>query len=168
MLSFRRFALLMSLATSQLNGSAAFSPSKSQVASGIKQSSTAVEMQTKQAPAPIITDADKYSYGEESRKYRRTVYTHEEWVKHRSPNRFVRNLGTLPSSGVYKNLAKEVLATTTVATFIVAWNCIFGDYQDFEGVTHAGLMKDSIIPVLALPLAPFTLSSPSLGLLLGE
>ena len=41
-------------------------------------------------------------------------------------------------------------------------------YQDFASVSHPGPLKDLIIPVLSLPLAPFTLASPSLGLLLGE
>ena len=41
-------------------------------------------------------------YGETSRQYRRTVYTHDDWVKHRSPNRFLRNLASIPASGIYK------------------------------------------------------------------
>ena len=43
-----------------------------------------------------------------------------------------------------------------------------GDYQDLSGVTHAGPLKDTVVPMLSLPLTPFTLLSPSLGLLLGE
>jgi hypothetical protein len=65
-------------------------------------------------------------------------------------------------------LFKEVVATTSVASFVVVWNMIFGDYQDLLSVTHQGIFHDSLIPVLAMPLAPFTLSSPSLGLLLGK
>lgn len=41
-------------------------------------------------------------YGETSRQYRRTVYTHDDWVKHRSPDRFLRNLASIPASGIYK------------------------------------------------------------------
>ena len=80
------------------------------------------------------TESIETSYGEESRKFRRTaVYTHDDWVKHRSPNRFFRNLSSsFSQSGIYKNLGREVLATTVgVAPFLVTWNCIFGDYQDF-------------------------------------
>lgn len=108
------------------------------------------------------------SYGEQSRKYRRTVYTHEDWVKHRSSDRFFRNLKSIFASGVYQNLSREVFATCSVAVFVVTWNCIFGDYQDLVGVSHSGPLHDSVIPVLTLPLSPFTLLSPSLGLLLGE
>jgi hypothetical protein len=115
-----------------------------------------------------LTEDIYQSYGEESRTYRRTVYTHEDWVKHRSSNRFFRNLLSFANSGIYKSLFKEVLTTTSVAAFIVVWNMLFGEYQDFQSVTHNGPFHDSVIPILALPLAPFTLASPALGLLLGE
>ena len=125
--------------------------------------------------ASSISDDDSLSfidqfqkYGEESRQYRRTVYTHEDWVKHRSPERFTRNLSSFFDSGIYKSLFKEVAATTTAASFIVVWNMIFGQYVDLQGVTHDGAMHDSVIPALSLPLSVFTLSSPSLGLLLGK
>jgi predicted membrane chloride channel (bestrophin family) len=108
----------------------------------------------------------KDSFGEGSRQFRRTVYSHDDWVKHRSSDRFVRNIASFTNSGVYANLAKEVIATTTVSAFVVVWNAIFGDYQDLLGNFHPGPLKDSIIPVLSLPLTPFTLSSSSLGLLL--
>jgi len=50
-------------------------------------------------PPEGITDIP---YGEESRKFRRTVYTHDDWVKHRNPNRFFKNLRTTTTSGIYK------------------------------------------------------------------
>jgi len=106
----------------------------------------------------------KVVYGEESRKYRRTVYTHNEWVEHRSADRFIRNLKTIPTTGIYKNLAKEVVATTLVATFVVVYNCIVGGYTDMEGVAHPALLN--MLPVIGLPLVPFTMLTPSLGLLL--
>jgi putative membrane protein len=150
-------ALLVALAT----GSSAFvSPANH------ARVTTAISVTTKQPPAyPASLDI---SYGEESRKYRRTVYSHEDWVKHRSPDRFVRNLLATPNSGVYKNLAKEVLATTSIATLLVLWNGAVGGYSDLEGVHHAALINNIFFPLLALPLAPFTISSPSLGLLLGK
>jgi putative membrane protein len=118
-------------------------------------------------PPPFPPTKD-ISYGEESRQYRRTVYTHDDWVKHRSPDRFIRNLAAITSSGVYKNLANEVAATTGIATFICLYNAITGGVTDFEGVKHAALIQSVWAPVVGLPLAPFTLSSPSLGLLLGQ
>jgi putative membrane protein len=125
--------------------------------------------------APSVSTTARFSesdplrgvYGEESRKFRRTVYTHDDWVKHRSSDRFVKNLSSLTSSGIYKSLAKEVVATTAVATFVVFYNCLVGGFTDFSGVTHAPIIPpNEITPLFGLPLTPFTLVSPSLGLLL--
>ncbi|KAK1733442.1 bestrophin family protein [Skeletonema marinoi] len=105
-------------------------------------------------------------YGEGSRKYRRTVYTHDQWVKHRSPDRFVNNLSTLFNSGIYKNVGKEVFATTSVAIFVWAWNMLVGGYQDLAGVAHDPIIQEEWAKIVGLPLQAFTTVSPSLGLLL--
>jgi putative membrane protein len=81
---------------------------------------------------PVIPAPKEISYGEESRKYRRTVYTHDDWVKHRSSDRFVRNILTTTTSGIYKNIGREVLATTSIAVFIFFWNMGTGGYTDFS------------------------------------
>jgi len=167
--SFRRAALFIALVAAQFNESTAFTPViQGQVAIAPSTSSTATAMKTKQAPETKDDDTMKNSYGEVSRQYRRTVYSHDDWVKHRSPDRFIRNLKSFSSSGVIKNLGKEVIATTGLAAALVGWNMIFGEYQDLMSITHNGPLHDTLIPVLSLPLAPFTLSSPSLGLLLGK
>ena len=106
-------------------------------------------------------------YGEVSRQFRRTVYSHDDWKKHRSQDRFGYYLSALLKSGVYKNIGREVAVTTSVATFIWFWNLFFKEYQDFSGTWHTGVFANSIIPALGMPLTPFTLASPSLGLLLG-
>eukprot|EP00581_Thalassiosira_minuscula_P011857 CAMPEP_0183725394 /NCGR_PEP_ID=MMETSP0737-20130205/20453_1 /TAXON_ID=385413 /ORGANISM="Thalassiosira miniscula, Strain CCMP1093" /LENGTH=78 /DNA_ID=CAMNT_0025956359 /DNA_START=24 /DNA_END=257 /DNA_ORIENTATION=- len=72
--------LLLALAPSQAN---AFAPSKPSVNINV-QTPTSLEMGPPKADL-ILSE----TYGEGSRKYRRTVYTHEEWVKHRSSDRFV-------------------------------------------------------------------------------
>jgi len=107
-------------------------------------------------------------YGEGSRKYRRTVYTHDQWVKHRSPDRFVNNLSTLFNSGIYKNVGKEVVFTTSVAIFVWAWNLLVGGYQDLSGVAHDSIIQGEWAKIVGLPLQAFTTVSPSLGLLLGK
>jgi predicted membrane chloride channel (bestrophin family) len=107
-------------------------------------------------------------YGEESGQYRRTVYSHDDWKKHRSADRFLYYLGALFNSGVYKNLGRRVTATTSVAAFLCLWNALTGEYQDLERVKHAGVLSTYLLPVLGMPLVPFTLASPSLGLLLGK
>ncbi len=161
--SFRKTALSLLLVSSQISGSAAFTPQK---ATTVK-APIAAGVESVTSLASTKEEAARYTYGERSREFRRTVYSHDDWVKHRSTDRFYKNLSTIFQSGVTINLGKEVLTTTSVAAFIIGWNCIFGEYQDFNFVTHAGPMKDSVIPVLALPLSVFTLASPSLGLLLG-
>jgi hypothetical protein len=106
--------------------------------------------------------------GEEQRKFRRTVYTHDDWRKHRSQDRFVYYLAAIFKSGVYKNLGREVGLVTLVAVFVCVYNGLVGGYSDFSGVEYAGL--NTIIPALpkvGIPINAFTLTSPSLGLLLG-
>lgn len=146
----------------------AFSPAPSLVsprAGGHHRFVTAVRGNTKAPPTlPPILDI---SYGEESRKYRRTVYSHDDWRKHRSPDRFLYYISTLFSSGIYKNLGREVSLTTAIATVVVLFNAFTGGFTDFAGVKHAALISSQWLPLIGLPLAPFTLSSPALGLLLG-
>lgn len=107
-------------------------------------------------------------YGEGSRKYRRTVYTHNEWVKHRSSDRFINNLSTLFNSGIYKNIGKEVALVTVMAMFVWGWNLLVGGYQDLAGVMHDPILKENWAMMIGLPLTPFTVLNSSLGLLLGE
>ena len=126
--------------------------------------STSLYMGPPVDPSAPVTER----YGEGSRKYRRTVYTHKEWVKHRSSDRFVRNIQTLFNSGIYKQVANEVTLTSSVAVFVCAWNLLVGGYQDFAGVMHDPVIRESWAMMIGLPLTPFTLLTPSLGLLLGE
>jgi hypothetical protein len=121
---------------------------------------------TKQPPR--IRAPKEISYGEESRKYRRTVFTHDDWVQHRSPDRFIRNIITTPESGIYKNVGREIVWTVGVAVFVFVWNMIVGGYEDFGGVQHDPILSHQYLTTLQLPLTPFTLASPSLGLLLGK
>ena len=119
-------------------------------------------------PIDIDIAAAPESYGEGSRKYRRTVYTHNEWVKHRSSDRFVKNLSTSISSEIYKNIGKEVLDVGLSAVFVWAWNLVSGGYEDFSGVMHDPLITNKWATEIGLPLTIFTTLSPSLGLLLGK
>jgi putative membrane protein len=91
-------------------------------------------------------------YGEDSRKYRRTVFTHSDWVKHRASDRLFSNLSSIFQSGIVRQLFEEITLVAAIATTVVIWNDII--------VPRYG------VPMLSLPTAPFTLSSPALGLLL--
>ena len=111
-----------------------------------------------------LKDITNLPDGEEQRKYRRTVYTHDDWKKHRSQDRFFYYIAAIFSSGVYKNLFREVSLVSAIATFVVVYNGITHGYTDLDGVKHSGLIE--FLPKLALPLNVFTVTSPSLGLLL--
>lgn len=141
-------------------------------ANAFMPSAPSVPMNTKlygttKSPPPIPFPKSM-SYGEESRKYRRTVYSHDDWVKHRAPDRFIRNSLSIIASGIYQNVGGEITVVTIISAFIVLWNALCGTYTDFNGVQHSGLLHDVALPILTLPLAPFTLLSSSLGLLLGK
>lgn len=140
--------------------STAFTPQSTLRAPSINQSSTTYPTYLESITAPDLNGAEL------ARPSRRTVYSHEDWQRHRSPQRFYRNLSTITDSAVASNVAKEVLTTTSFATFLVFWNIIFGQYEDLNSISHTGPLKD-VLPTLSLPLSVFTLASPSLGLLLG-
>mmetsp|Transcript_30234 Transcript_30234/g.65286 ORF Transcript_30234/g.65286 Transcript_30234/m.65286 type:complete len:531 (-) Transcript_30234:10-1602(-) len=105
-------------------------------------------------------------FGEGSRKYRRTVYTHDQWRKHRSSDRFFNNLGTLFQSGIYKQVGNEVFLTVSIAVSVCVWNALAGGYQDFSGAMHDPVLAEGWAMKIGMPLEAFTLLSPSLGLLL--
>jgi predicted membrane chloride channel (bestrophin family) len=105
------------------------------------------------------------NYGEESRKYRRNVFSAADWVRSRRPERFLDNILTTFDSGLIRQLQYELIFIAVASAFIVVWNDLFvAGYTDFSGVYHDRLVD--FIPALQLPLAPFSLSIASLGLLL--
>eukprot|EP00526_Cylindrotheca_closterium_P017257 CAMPEP_0113643088 /NCGR_PEP_ID=MMETSP0017_2-20120614/22646_1 /TAXON_ID=2856 /ORGANISM="Cylindrotheca closterium" /LENGTH=314 /DNA_ID=CAMNT_0000554565 /DNA_START=167 /DNA_END=1111 /DNA_ORIENTATION=+ /assembly_acc=CAM_ASM_000147 len=63
---------------------------------------------------------------------------------------------SIAKSGIYKNISSEVVAVTCVATLLVIWNMIVRK-EVLSGPFTA----------MKFPMTAFTLSSPSLGLLLG-
>ena len=102
--------------------------------------------------AAATAEQGKVPYGESSRKYRRTIYKHEDWVKHRSSDRLKDNLKGIFVSGVVRQLQSEVLLIMSVAASVVLWNNDLSPYLNMGKVSLSTL--------------PFTLSSPALGLLL--
>jgi len=115
---------------------------------------------------PKLKKAKDISYGEASRKFRRTVYSHDDWVDHRSPDRFIKYLFAIPTSAIYKSLSREVVSVVAVTMTVMIYNgCVTG-YQDLSGAYHDPIWSSSLLPPLTLPLQPFTLTSSPLGLLL--
>lgn len=155
----------LTLVALAIGGANAFAPQSPRTFLAPKASALYANTQT--SPPTVTTADERSSYAEVSRSYRRTVFTHDDWVRHRSSDRFLRNLGNYFNSGVYKNIIREVGVATGIATFVVLTNLLVGEYTDLEGVKQAGLLAGNGIGKLGLPLTPFTLASPSLGLLLG-
>jgi len=152
-------------AAARMPGSHAFAPksaAKPAVVPSSSSSSSALSMGPPADPSAPLTE----QFGEGSRKYRRTVYTHEQWVKHRSTDRFSNNLSTFLSSGIYKQVGKEVAATVAVAAFVCVWNALVGGYEDFGGAMHGAVIDEGWAIKAGIPMEAFTLLSPSLGLLL--
>lgn len=102
---------------------------------------------------------------EVARRFRRTVYTHDDWKKHRQQDRFLIYLGSMFKSGVYENSRNEILLTTAIAAFVVVYNGLRGGYTDISGVAHPAPFPGQVI---GLPMNVFTLTGSSLGLLLSK
>ena len=109
---------------------------------------------------------DKSISPEEARRYRRTVYSHDDWVKHRQQDRFFIYLGSLFDSGVFQNSKREVYFCTTIATLVCFYNALAGGYTDLMGGQHGPVIPG--LQVLGIPMTAFTITSASLGLLLSK
>ena len=113
----------------------------------------------------IETNAD-LPYSEASRRYRRTVYRHADWLEHRSSTRLFGNLSGTLTSGVVRSLLTEVAAVATISTLTCAWNGAVQGFVDWQSVPHDPILHLPSFLVARLPALPFTLASPALGLLL--
>ena len=102
---------------------------------------------------------------EVARRFRRTVYTHDDWKKHRQQDRFLIYLGSMFKSGVFENSRNEIMLTTAIAAFVVVYNAISGGYTDISGIAHPAPLPGQVI---GLPMNVFTLTGSSLGLLLSK
>ncbi len=115
-----------------------------------------------------ITSKDT-DYGEDSRRFRRTYYNNESWLRHRSSDRLIRNFTTMVSSGIFRQLLRDIGVVAIVSMGIILWNCaLVAGFDDLSGHHHGPLVNSPCLPILELPRDPFVLSSPALGLLLGK
>lgn len=113
-----------------------------------------------------VENLDKVDFApEEARRFRRTVYTHDDWKKHRSQDRFLVYLGSLFSSGTFRNSEREVIVCTMLASLVCVYNALVGGYTDLVGIQHGPLIPGVVV---GIPMTAFTITSSSLGLLLSE
>lgn len=101
---------------------------------------------------PKVADSEK----EEAMKYRRTVYDHEDWRRHRSSTRHVRHLLSMTTSRVVYAIWPPVLTLTSIAALIIGYN-------------EAVMTKEILplwMPVLHLSTLPLSFTASCLSLLL--
>lgn len=178
---FRNTSLLLSLLL--VSGTSAFVPNvnrklapppstitskKTQrhVSSGVDDSKPNVSYPMQITPTDEEVSRWLSTYGEESRKYRRSYFTAGDWVRTRRPDRFVNNLLTTFNSGLVRQLSIELPVITAVSAFVCFYNDAFVEgWDDFAGVHHDKLLGIGL-PALQIPFAPFSLPVAALGLLL--
>jgi len=111
------------------------------------------------SPALILAAIkDNKEFREKDRETRRPVFGYGDWVRHRSEDRFVRNLSSLFVSRISQAIWLEVLCPTVVALLIVIsgetnWTSLLG-------------ANAALLPAINISALPFTISSASLSLLL--
>jgi hypothetical protein len=111
-------------------------------------------------------DDSGWSYGEKSRPLRRDVFGYDDWVNHRSTDRFIGNLLAILQSGVFRELLPTCFFTSAVAAFVCLYNALLvSGYDDYAGVHHATLVNFQL-PAMKFPADFFSLCTPSLALLL--
>ena len=98
---------------------------------------------------------------EKSRKYRRTVFAYSDWKKHRSARRYIDALRSWPRSNVLGGLIIQAIIVALATAAIVSWNVFVLSNQE----TYKLLGRFNL-PLFSVPSLPFSLTSPSLGLLL--
>ncbi|CAM9703849.1 unnamed protein product [Heterosigma akashiwo] len=148
-------ALLVALACVHTNAFKAPTPPQ------VVRSTSKLMMSTPAKPAEVSwlsPEFDMDDYKERARVIKRTVYDHEDWRRHRSSKRYLRNLSTLADSEIFRSLRNQLLAVTGVATFIVTYNALIGTGFDTDFGMHIGK--------LAVKPLPFSICTGSLSLLL--
>lgn len=101
--------------------------------------------------SPVIADMGK----EKSMVYRRTVFGHPEWLRHRSSKRHYRHILSIAQSRVILALGPTVLTLTGIALAIALYN---------EAVITGVLPHD--LPLLRTSPLPLQLTTPASALLL--
>lgn len=101
---------------------------------------------------PVFYDTEK----EQSRKYRRTVFTHEDWFKHRSTGRYKRHITGIFDSRIVRSLTWPV-------TFVLV-NCTL--LTVYETLREQGYLPPWCLTLVLPSSEPFNLTNLTLSLLL--
>lgn len=93
---------------------------------------------------------------EDSRRFRRVVYSFERWAKHRSTKRYLENMLSIPSSRIISSLSTPVVSVTV-------FSAIVGCYQT---ALETGALPSYLPSLLLSNPQPLGLTSFALSLLL--
>lgn len=142
-----------------LSDAIGFAPQGSKKAAHVPRFKTSLQSKEEQ------TERWLQSYGEKSRKYRRSYFTADDWVRSRRSDRLVDNIKTTLVSGLIRQLDFELPFMLFSAMFIDMWNTfLVAGYDDFYGVHHPPFATG--FPLIVLPTIPLTLATTALGLML--
>ena len=103
------------------------------------------------------------SYGEQSRRYRRDVFSPDDWVRVRRPTRFVEQLRSTFRSGLLRQISYQVNLLAAITAFVVFYNNLV-TARAGAAVTLGKLAFT--LPSLTVSMVPFNLAAASLGLLM--
>jgi hypothetical protein len=105
-----------------------------------------------------IHDNDRYKENGRLSRNRKTVFSDDDWAHFRRSGRVFWNLSSMFKSGIIKGLWLEIGSVTLMAFLVYAINQLIS-----SGTFEPEVPRSAMI---ALPVLPFQLSSPALGLLL--
>ena len=91
---------------------------------------------------------------EYNRRFRQIIYSADDWRRHRSCGRHFKELISMPSSKILQGVFPQSFCVAVFSLIVYAYN-------KFIEVT-----SNRVLPMLSFPSLPFSLTSPSLGLLL--
>ncbi|KAH7283266.1 hypothetical protein KP509_35G069400 [Ceratopteris richardii] len=100
-----------------------------------------------------IAQAATAAAKEDDMVYRKTIYDHEDWNRHRCNRRHMRHMLAIATSRVVAGLLPPVVRLTMVASVIVLYNIFLTGYFPCVGILHVSSL-------------PFQLAAPALALLL--
>mmetsp|Transcript_64940 Transcript_64940/g.159907 ORF Transcript_64940/g.159907 Transcript_64940/m.159907 type:complete len:624 (+) Transcript_64940:167-2038(+) len=109
------------------------------------------------------------AWRENSRRYSRTVFEASDWLKYRRSTRLIEMVLSTFNSGVLRALWFDIAVVVTLCSALLLYNHGIEDgylLQALSGTPEPVQEAAKQLPVAKLPLSPFTISSPALGLLL--
>ncbi|CAL5220646.1 g2691 [Coccomyxa viridis] len=110
-----------------------------------------VESDIDQVPQDV---KDREAWKEESRKYRRVLFTFTDWVNHRSTSRYARHIGGILGSRIFRGLLPTLSGVMATAVFVG----IYETFRDHNMIIPASWPSLTVEANEAFNLTSFALS----------